>query len=314
MWVGIAMLVVAPWLANRRVIWATFFLTVPHVLQVVPLYAPTQWLTATKTPAIPAVSEGKVAATAVSSSSNSTGSTSHEAGRPLKIVSFNVFIGNRDFQTTIDYLRQCDADLIGIIECTPAWESAIREGIKDLYPYDTRDIMPGWSGNHIWSRIPITPGYKDEHFGQIAGANKLMAVKAQWAGQPFIYAAVHPASPDRFEALKLRNQEFDLISSVAQSNAAGRNYPIVFAGDFNCTSGSAFFTELIESSGLVDTRKGFGLQASWPTYAPPILIPIDHVLVSDQWKTRYREIGPNLGSDHLPVYIELDLPKTSPVE
>ena len=39
-------------------------------------------------------------------------------------------------------------------------------------------------------------------------------------------------------------------------------------------------------------------------------IPIDHVLVTPQWLVVEREVGPNLGSDHLPVIVQIALRKS----
>jgi endonuclease/exonuclease/phosphatase (EEP) superfamily protein YafD len=38
------------------------------------------------------------------------------------------------------------------------------------------------------------------------------------------------------------------------------------------------------------------------------VIPIDHVLISDDVKVDHREVGPDIGSDHRPVRVELMIP------
>jgi endonuclease/exonuclease/phosphatase (EEP) superfamily protein YafD len=61
--------------------------------------------------------------------------------------------------------------------------------------------------------------------------------------------------------------------------------------------------------GLCDTRAGFGLQASFPAWSAVMRIPIDHVLASCSIGVRDRWIGPDIGSDHLPVLIDLVVPR-----
>lgn len=277
-WVGLIMLAGSRWLANRAFTWLTVLLILPHLVQVAPYYYPPHWL-------------------------NGPSQESALADRPLKVLSFNVYHRNDNYQATIDYLRQTDADIVGLIECETKWAAAIREGLQDVYPYDSSQVLPTWSGNHVFSKMPLQAATDHFEFGRIEDANKLLAVRALWQGRPFVYAAVHPASPDQPEEMKQRNTEFLKIASVAEQTQE----PLIVAGDFNCTSGSPFFKQMLQQSGLQDTRRGFGWQGSWPAFASPILIPIDHVLTSRQWETVYRGIGPELGSDHLPVYVELQL-------
>jgi hypothetical protein len=44
----------------------------------------------------------------------------------------------------------------------------------------------------------------------------------------------------------------------------------------------------------------------WPTWAPSFLrVPIDHIFVSSSWRVIDRRLGPMVGSDHLPVLVDL---------
>jgi len=60
---------------------------------------------------------------------------------------------------------------------------------------------------------------------------------------------------------------------------------------------------------LVNSQNGFGLAATWPTSLPISLIPLDHMLHSDSLTTVAREVGPDLGSDHKPLTVEVALAK-----
>jgi endonuclease/exonuclease/phosphatase (EEP) superfamily protein YafD len=80
---------------------------------------------------------------------------------------------------------------------------------------------------------------------------------------------------------------------------------LILAGDFNVTGWSYWFQNMRDTMKLRDTRQGFGIQPSWPVQLPILLIPIDHVLVSEQFIVLNRRTGKNVGSDHYPVYVEL---------
>jgi endonuclease/exonuclease/phosphatase (EEP) superfamily protein YafD len=57
---------------------------------------------------------------------------------------------------------------------------------------------------------------------------------------------------------------------------------------------------------LVNSQRGYGLAATWPT-RPLTLVPLDHMLHSDSLTTVARDIGPDLGSDHLPLTVEVSV-------
>jgi endonuclease/exonuclease/phosphatase (EEP) superfamily protein YafD len=62
---------------------------------------------------------------------------------------------------------------------------------------------------------------------------------------------------------------------------------------------------LLEVGKLKDSEQGFGPQPSWSTEMLIPFVPIDHFLVSNDIEVLNRVLGPNLGSDHLPVYVDL---------
>jgi endonuclease/exonuclease/phosphatase (EEP) superfamily protein YafD len=83
--------------------------------------------------------------------------------------------------------------------------------------------------------------------------------------------------------------------------------PIVLLGDLNTTPWSPIYRQFIEDSGLRDARDGFGLLSSWPTGNPPLLIPIDHALVSQQIVVHNLYLGPDVGSDHYPLILDFSV-------
>jgi endonuclease/exonuclease/phosphatase (EEP) superfamily protein YafD len=85
--------------------------------------------------------------------------------------------------------------------------------------------------------------------------------------------------------------------------------PLVVMGDFNTTPWSRLFAGLVGRTGLCDSRAGFGIQASFPSDMPVVRIPIDHLLASCSIGVRARRIGPQVGSDHLPVIVDLTIPR-----
>src|SRR5262249_10954958 len=107
------------------------------------------------------------------------------------------------------------------------------------------------------------------------------------------------------KALEDRNRELAALAQLASRTPA----PLVLMGDLNTTSWSPYFQDLVRDSGLVDSRRGFGVCATWPALPMPARIPIDHCLVSPDITVLNRRVGPEVGSDHRGILIDLALPR-----
>lgn len=113
---------------------------------------------------------------------------------------------------------------------------------------------------------------------------------------------IHPPPPLTQSAANIRNQTYNWLAQDINQQTE----PVVIMGDFNSTAWSPQFTSLMDKTGLNDSRANNGVQPSWPSWAAkPLRIPIDHILVSDSVEVVNREILSDVGSDHLPVLINL---------
>jgi endonuclease/exonuclease/phosphatase (EEP) superfamily protein YafD len=79
--------------------------------------------------------------------------------------------------------------------------------------------------------------------------------------------------------------------------------PRMVIGDFNVTPFSPLFDDLLRDTGLIDARRVQGLQVTWPTYALPLWIAIDHCLVDEAIPVVDVRHGPDIGSDHYPLEV-----------
>jgi endonuclease/exonuclease/phosphatase (EEP) superfamily protein YafD len=58
-------------------------------------------------------------------------------------------------------------------------------------------------------------------------------------------------------------------------------------------------------TGLVNATLESGLRPTWPTRPALARIPIDHFLLSDHLNVASIRTGPDIGSDHLPLILDL---------
>lgn len=213
----------------------------------------------------------------------------------LMVASANIQYRNPDARALVDWLRKEKVDVAVVLEVAPAHVRAL-EAMAD-YPH--RRIVPdeGPFGIAVLSRHPLAAVRVIE---SAAGIPRIEAAVRLPRGRVRV-TALHPMPPLRTEDHFARNLT---IRALAEA-AAASGEPAILAGDLNATPWSSAFAGLADR-GL---RRASGLAPTWPAAAAGLMgIPIDHVLVSRQWRVVASRTGPNLGSDHLPVLATLALP------
>jgi endonuclease/exonuclease/phosphatase (EEP) superfamily protein YafD len=215
----------------------------------------------------------------------------------FRLLSFNVWFRNPDMATTAAYIEQSQADAVVLLELTPPQAERLRP-LLPSYPHS--HIEPSRMGAAVFTKWPVLeaesmPLAKD---GAIAAR-----VQIDWRGTPVTVLGVHLNWPLGPRNSKFRNEE--LAGVVAFSKA--HRQPLIVAGDFNLTPWSEYFSDALEESGLHDSALGFGLGRTWPAQFAPLGIRIDHCLISREWQSLRVDVGPPLGSDHLPVLADLTL-------
>jgi endonuclease/exonuclease/phosphatase (EEP) superfamily protein YafD len=115
--------------------------------------------------------------------------------------------------------------------------------------------------------------------------------------------ATHPVPPVSAAWAQRRNDHIGALAAWV----AGRDGPVVVAGDLNTTAHSPVFRALLATARLRDSRRGAGIQPSWPSHLRPLGIAIDHILTSPAVLVHRRGLGLDVGSDHLPMWVEISL-------
>jgi endonuclease/exonuclease/phosphatase (EEP) superfamily protein YafD len=222
-----------------------------------------------------------------------------DGGAEIEIVSLNLLADTTDSAAAVDYLRHGGADLVVLLEVTPAWAEALAV-LEPLFPHRIIESRDDKFGIAILSQWPLA---EPEVIMPADGPPAIVAVLER-SGSACLVVAAHPPAPISAEWSAWRDTQLDAFAQrVAE---AGR--PTILAGDLNTTPWASGFRRLVAKSGLRDSALGHGIQATWNAHRPVPRIPIDHVLVSDEIRVLDRRVGPAVGSDHLPVEARLVLP------
>jgi endonuclease/exonuclease/phosphatase (EEP) superfamily protein YafD len=214
----------------------------------------------------------------------------------LRILLANVLYKNVDHGELARLIRAEQPDIIGLVEYTSAWGRALKE-IRREYAY-AREYPAGQSGLALWFRHP--PKSIDWPEWLVDGRNPIVHATFDFGGRERHIWVVHPTSPMFQWNHQAGNPE---LAAIAKRVAATPGSRIVI-GDMNSTDGSAHFRDFVRLSGLRDSRFGFGRQPTWP-HNLPYRIAIDHAFVSDDLSVVSRRVGPDIGSDHFPVIVDL---------
>ncbi len=223
-------------------------------------------------------------------------------GTACRIFFANLLASNRSHALLRRAIRAAQPDLVILEEFTQEWLAALGDLAMD-YPHSQAVILERGYGIVVFSRLPFT--HAEVQYLEHAGPPPMLAC-VQLVNARFTVIATHPLAPTTPGRLYYRDQQLlQLVPLVLEQRE-----PVVVVGDLNMTSWSPVFQEFLRRTKLRDSRQGLGIQPSWPVWMPPLRIPLDHCLVSDGVMVRRRRLGPHVGSDHLPIIVDLSITNT----
>lgn len=233
------------------------------------------------------------------------------AGRTVRVISFNMGQYPMDVDAFTRWADAARADVIFIQE-------GLRKDPK-LVAY----FEKGWYLNHprsIASRFPIVEeldslaeAYDREE--RYSSAVDRVNVKTP-EGRELCLVTIHLPTLRRgferamqgdFSGLSLHNDWWGReISRALTLIAEDADRPMILGGDFNMPPDDATMAALRTSFRFAFEDAGWGYGYTRPAVLP--WVRIDHLLASPEWSARRCRVGPDLGSDHLPIVAEWVLP------
>jgi endonuclease/exonuclease/phosphatase (EEP) superfamily protein YafD len=234
----------------------------------------------------------------------------------LRVVTFNIGRVRRDPSALKSFVGAVRPDVLALQECGgnaaqlaqafPGWSVHVESGmclvsrhpIRAVESRDPRDVWQrGGSGAIVRATIEILPGTAPGapetitlvslHLETVRDAIEAL-VHGAWRG-----AAEHDRN------VELRAWE----SSLAREWVDAAAHPVVIVGDFNMPVDSAIYGRFWGGFENAFSRAGVGFGATKRTRW--FGVRIDHILAGRGWTAERAWVGPDLGSDHLPLVAEL---------
>ncbi|MEO1433003.1 MAG: endonuclease/exonuclease/phosphatase family protein [Cyanobacteria bacterium J06633_8] len=229
-----------------------------------------------------------------------------------KILLTHVTLNNKkpDATKAIEYLNKQNTDILFLLEVTPQSLIQLKRGLTN---YQLVTALPKYTSHGIAWFVPKETTnpikIKSFRFIRIPSSNNrpLLRAKISYQGREIVLLCFHVISPRNAKTVAYQEIELDALADWSQ-RVLQNSDDLIVIGDFNSTPWYGIFRRLLNKTGLINSQRGFGIQTTWHSLLPTVFrIPIDNCLHSKSLTTVRRFIGQDIGSDHLPLFVELKL-------
>ncbi len=227
-----------------------------------------------------------------------------ESKNEIKILNFNTeFQHNNNIDSFIAYCKEKDPDIVVLTESGKEWADAVE---KLEYP----------TCMHILKGAGISVLSKYRALGSqvyFLGVSKHPQVQFQIIkdNQIINVIVLHLSAMQTPAGYNDRQNELQTL----QKQIKKTNYPTIVLGDTNSSNWSSPIKSFLNNANLKDTQDGFITIPTWPARKGKIIkdivippfVAIDNVFISKDFEVQERKIGPALGSDHMPIFVKVQL-------
>ena len=227
--------------------------------------------------------------------------------RNVRIIQANVLYENRRYTPLKKLVEAEQPDLLVAQEITAEWLGEM-ESLRETYPHVQAVLRPHAGGIALFSRFPfleceVLPLGIDSRPG--------IRARLKLDDTSISLFTFHPHAPLRRGHFQHRNAQLAAAADQIKTLAA----PFIVIGDLNTTMWSPYFDQLLQAREMINVRQGFGILPTWPLWLllPFLMLPIDHCFVSPDLAVLQTRIGQRIGSDHLPLIVDLAIPETKKV-
>jgi len=211
----------------------------------------------------------------------------------FKLLLANVNIKNKNYSPLFELIVAEKPTMFILQEGNRRWVNHL----QDLFAYQFVPFKSRFFGTSIFSQLP----FEQIQALPLGSQRESLHIKIKINEKIISLVATHPFQPTRQYLFDLRNNQLVAVQSYLDSLSGSK----ILIGDLNISMWSPFYLKIFANSKLINVRQGFGVLPSWPTFLPIFMIPIDHCLVSPDLKVVNVKTGPSIGSDHLPLIVEL---------
>jgi endonuclease/exonuclease/phosphatase (EEP) superfamily protein YafD len=218
----------------------------------------------------------------------------------LRVLVTNVEVGNTDFAAVDRLVAQSRPDVLGVIELTPPMARHLHAALP-LYRVRILEVRGDAYGIGVYSRLPLLSA-KIARFP--ADGPPTVVARVRVAGKPVSVVVTHVHTTF---AGSIHVRHLDALAAAALSQLGQR---VVVCGDFNTPPWSGPLREFAADAHVRDLYGGRAWAGySWPTWGYGLRVPLDNCFVSNSVAVTGHHDGPDVGSDHRPLVVDIGVLK-----
>lgn len=232
-------------------------------------------------------------------------------GTRIELISFNVSPENTRLDEASAWISSHSPDILALQDF--AEDMSAFSALAESYEYSASlDFV---TDSVVYSRYPILEA------GDISLDDwMIQRLVLDVEGSQVLLYNLHlsmPFNENEADWLVLRYDDFRRDAQIKRlmEAVAEETLPVILAGDFNMSEWSPIYSELASQLQDAYRNTSWGIGATFPAGASeepyatfPRLFRLDYVWYSEPIEANYAIVGTNLGSDHLPLRVELIIP------
>lgn len=225
----------------------------------------------------------------------------------ISILSANVFMYNKNRTKLNELIKKYDPDMISLLEPNEKWRKDM-EYLKKAYPYNIEIPQEETYGMLFYSKLPFVNS--KIHYLIENDVPSIHAVVKMRNNEKINIHCLHPKPPSPTENEKSteRDAELLLVAKEIEKNTT----PTIVIGDLNDVAWSKTTRNFQKISSLLDPRIGRGFFNTFHAKYPFLRWPLDHFFNSYHFTLVDIERLSNIGSDHFPIFIKLQMENKKP--
>mgnify|MGYP003145016719 CR=1 FL=1 len=224
----------------------------------------------------------------------------------IKLLIANVLQGNRDWGKLAKMVQKEQSDIVLLLETNEWWKEKCVNAFGNDYKYHVLEDKENTYGMLLFSKLELI-NTRVHHW--IKDDIPSIETDIKLNNRLIKLYAIHPEPPVPSENPKSTARDAEILL-VGQKTQADKT-PTIVPGDLNDVAWS-YTTELfLKISGLLDPRRGRGFFSSFHAKHSIARWPLDHVFCSGHFLLQKMKRMSDIGSDHFPMFLQLNLAKTN---
>ncbi|MBO2545046.1 endonuclease/exonuclease/phosphatase family protein [Salegentibacter sp. BDJ18] len=220
----------------------------------------------------------------------------------FSLYTANVLQKNENPDLVVADIKKQNPDILLFTETNTRWKNDLAE-VTNSYPYKVEFPLDNTYGMLFYSRLELkNPEIRFLVDDSIPSIHSILKLRS---GEEVMFHAIHPTPPmpQHNPSSSDRDAEMMKIAFMVKDS----KLPVIVAGDFNDVAWSSTTALFQNVGGLLNTRIGRGFYNTFDASSFIMRWSLDHVFVTEEFRVADFKLGSSIDSDHLPLYIELNL-------